>query len=42
MLHGVADSQAIVEKAINQAANILPTYKIESSISVVQDFKAYH
>lgn len=40
-LQGVADSQAVVERAVQASAKILPTYKVESAISVVQDFKAY-
>ncbi len=41
VLHGVADSNAIVEKALSIAASELPEYKVESAISIVQDFKAY-
>ena len=40
VLQGVADSSAIVEKAIVLAQKDEPDYKIESTISVVQDFKA--
>ncbi len=40
-LQGVADSTALVEKAVAVASRELPDYKIESAISVVQDFKAY-
>ena len=40
-LQGVADSSALVEKALTIAGKMLPEYKIESAISVVQDFKAY-
>jgi hypothetical protein len=40
-LQGVADSSALVEKAVLESKKILPDYKIESTISVVQDFKAY-
>lgn len=40
VLQGVADSSAIVEKAIVLAQKEEPDYKIESTISVVQDFKA--
>ena len=40
-LHGVADSSALVEKAMSVAQKTFPDYKIESAISVVQDFKAY-
>ncbi len=41
MLHGVADSNAIVEKAVIISSKLYPEYKIESSISVVQDFRPY-
>lgn len=41
MLHGVADSAVVAEKALVLASKELPDYKIESSISIVQDFKAY-
>jgi cytidylate kinase len=40
-LQGVADSSALVEKAMSVAQKTFPDYKIESAISVVQDFKAY-
>lgn len=40
-LQGVADSTALVDKAVAIASRELPDYAIESSISVVQDFKAY-
>lgn len=40
-LQGVADSSALVEKAMSVAQKAFPEYKIESAISVVQDFKAY-
>jgi cytidylate kinase len=40
-LHGVADSTALAEKAVAISSKILPEYKIESVISIVQDFKAY-
>ncbi len=41
VLHGVADSQVLVERAVNTAAKLLPSCKIESAISVVRDYKAY-
>ena len=41
VLQGVADSTALVEKAVAISAKILPDYKIESAVSIVQDFKAY-
>jgi cytidylate kinase len=40
-LQGIADSAALAERAVSVAASIMPDYKVESSISVVQDFKAY-
>lgn len=41
VLQGVADSAALVEKAVSLASKILPDYKVESGISIVQDFKSY-
>ena len=41
VLQGIADSSAIVEKALVLAQKEYPDYKIESAISVVQDFKTY-
>ncbi|MCR5724243.1 MAG: cytidylate kinase-like family protein [Treponema sp.] len=41
VLHGVAESAALVEQAVSVAASELPDYKVESAISIVQDFKAY-
>ena len=40
-LHGVADSSAIVKKALTIVSCELPDYEINSVISIVQDFKAY-
>ena len=40
-LQGVADSGAVVEKAVSISKKILPDYRVESAISVVQDFKTY-
>lgn len=40
-LQGVADSAAICERAVSLAKEIVPGKKVESCISVVQDFKAY-
>lgn len=40
-LQGVADSNAVVEKAVSAARKILPGYRINSAISIVQDFKTY-
>lgn len=39
-LHGVADSSAIVERALMITQAELPEYTVESAINVVQDFKA--
>ncbi len=41
ILHGVADSSAIVERALTITRAELPEYKVESAINTVQDFKAY-
>ena len=41
ILHGVAESAAVAEQAVSVAASELPGYKVESAISIVQDFKAY-
>ncbi len=41
ILQGVADSQAIADKAVQTAAKILPSCEIRSAISIVQAFKAY-
>lgn len=41
VLHGIADSSALVERALKTAAVELPDYTIKSAISIVQDFKAY-
>ncbi|MBE6348095.1 MAG: cytidylate kinase-like family protein [Spirochaetaceae bacterium] len=41
VLQGVADSTALAEKAVAIASKIVTDKKIESCISVVQDFKAY-
>ena len=41
VLQGVADSSALAEKAVAIASTIVTDKKIESCISVVQDFKAY-
>ncbi|MCH5291722.1 MAG: cytidylate kinase family protein [Treponema sp.] len=40
-LQGVADSQALADRAVQAAAKILPTCRIKSAISIVQDFKTY-
>lgn len=40
-LHGVADSTAIVNRALTITQAELPEYKVDSAINVVQDFKAY-
>ena len=41
ILHGVSESSSIVDRALTIVSCELPDYKIESKISVVQDFKAY-
>lgn len=41
ILQGVADSAALAEKAVQIASQFMPEKKVESCISVVQDFKAY-
>lgn len=41
ILQGVADSSAVVERAVRVAGAELPGYTVESAISIVQDFKAY-
>ncbi|MDR3284684.1 MAG: cytidylate kinase family protein [Treponema sp.] len=40
-LQGIADSAALAEKAVGIASTLMSGYKVESGISVVQDFKAY-
>ena len=40
-LQGVADSAALVEKAVAVSSSIMQDYEVESAISVVQDFKSY-
>lgn len=40
-LQGVADSAALAEKAVSISAQLMPDRKIESCISIVQDYKAY-
>lgn len=41
VLHGVSDSAAVTEKAVSIASSLMPDKKVESCISIVQDFKAY-
>ncbi|MBP5444201.1 MAG: cytidylate kinase-like family protein [Treponema sp.] len=40
-LHGVADSIAVSDRAVQTAAKILPSCEIRSAITIVQDFKSY-
>jgi cytidylate kinase len=40
-IQGIADSAALAEKAVSIASAVMPDYRVESAISVVQDFKAY-
>ncbi len=39
ILHGIADSTAISEKALNIVQSEMPGYVVKSAISIVQDFK---
>lgn len=41
ILQGVADSMAVVEKAVSISSAAMEGYVVESAISVVQDFKSY-
>lgn len=38
-LQGVADSKAVVDRAVTLAAKILPSCTIKSAVNIVQDFK---
>ena len=40
-LHGVADSQATVDRAVEVAAKILPSIEIRSGITIVQNYRPY-
>ncbi len=40
-LHGVADSPAVVEKALQIIKQELPDYDAKSAVSIVQDFKTF-
>ncbi|MCR4939920.1 MAG: cytidylate kinase-like family protein [Treponemataceae bacterium] len=41
VLHGVTDSAAVAEKAVTISTELMKGKKIESCISIVQDYKAY-
>ncbi len=41
ILHGVADSSAVIEKVLGVARSMAPAKKISSGISIVQDYKSY-
>lgn len=41
VLHGVADSAAVIEKVLAVARSMAPEKKISSGISIVQDYKSY-
>ena len=41
VLHGVADSSAVIDKAVSVARSMAPDKKIVSGISIVQDYKSY-
>jgi hypothetical protein len=40
-LQGIADSAALAEKAVSVASTIMQNRRVESGISIVQDFRAY-
>ena len=40
-LQGVADSQGLVERAVQAAAKILPSCEIRSAITIARDYKSY-
>jgi cytidylate kinase len=40
-LQGVADSSAVVERALKLTAEAMPGYTAKSAVSIIQDFKAY-
>lgn len=41
ILHGVADSPAVVEQALQIIRESMPDYDAKSAVSIVHDFKAY-
>lgn len=41
ILHGVSDSPAVVQKALQFIKRELPDYEAKSAVSIVQDFKTY-
>lgn len=41
ILQGVSDSAAVADKAVAAVYEFMPGYKVESCISIVQDYKAY-
>jgi len=41
ILHGVADSSAVIEKVLSVARTMASGKKISSGISIVQDYKSY-
>lgn len=41
LLHGVADSAAVIEKVLGVARSMAPGKKVTSGISIVQDYKSY-
>jgi cytidylate kinase len=41
MLHGVADSSAVIEKVLSVARSMAPNKKVSSGISIIQDYKSY-
>lgn len=40
-LHGVSDSPAVVQRALQFIKQELPEYEVKSAVSIVQDFKSY-
>lgn len=41
VLHGVADSSAVIEKVLSVARTMAPGKKVSSGISIVQDYRSY-
>ncbi len=41
LLHGVSDSPAVVEQALQIIRKEMPEYEAKSAVSIVHDFKAY-
>ena len=41
LLHGVSDSPAIVEQALQVIRKEMPEYEAKSAVSIVHDFKTF-